>query len=295
MRGEFRFNIRKSNLKSSRLPVSLFLSLSTDAPMLSTRRATTSPTTRSAGASSFASRTSAAIVASVPMTMRASGIVAFDMTAAGVSGRAPARRRAPRTSPRAGRVPCRRRASLRAARSPSRSSSPVCGVRACAKRHAGRALAVRERDGRRRGRSQRRRDAGDDLEGNARGRELLGLFSATAEDERIAALEAHDVLALERALDDERMDARLVVPAAAGAPARPGCAPRWRGQREHVRGHELVVGDDRGVREEAVRADREQLGIARAGADEPDLAPTNRAHSVDTMRSCSPRCPSVAR
>ena len=108
------------------------------------------------------------------------------------------------------------------------------------------ALAVRERDVRRRRGAERRGDARDDLERNARRRELLGLFAAAPEDERIAALQAHDVLALERALDHERVDARLVVPAAAARGDRRGCAPRRAGASARIAGgHELVVGDDR--------------------------------------------------
>src|SRR5262249_7323909 len=49
---------------------------------LSTRRATTSPTTRSAGAGSAASLASAAMSASVPVTVRSSGKVAREITAA---------------------------------------------------------------------------------------------------------------------------------------------------------------------------------------------------------------------
>ena len=219
--------------------------------MLSTRRATTSPTTSSAGASSCALADE-----------RGDGPDRSDDDL-----RIGHRRLRHDRRRRLRRPPARheRRARLfEPAESHVEDERPfardvrreieLAGVRVRRhERHAGRALAVRERDGRRRRRAQRRGDAGDHLEGNARGRELLGLFSAASEDERIAALEADDVLALEGPLDDERMDARLVVPAAAGPPPDRDELRVARSQREDARGHELVVGDDRGVREEPVR------------------------------------------
>ena len=154
-------------------------------------------------------------------------------------------------------------------------------------RHARRALAVRERDARGRGRPERRGDPGHDLEGNARRRELLGLFAAAAEDERVAALEPHDVLSLERALDDQRMDARLVVPAAARAAAHRDALGSGGGERQDAGGHELVVRDHGRAREEAMGAHRQELGIARARADQPDLAPPDRADSIDPTAHAS--------
>ena len=56
-----------------------------------------------------------------------------------------------------------------------------------------------------RGRRDRARDAGHDLEGNARVAAGLGLFAAAAEHERVAALQAHDfepVLARDEQLVD---------------------------------------------------------------------------------------------
>ena len=64
----------------------------------------------------------------------------------------------------------------------------VAGHDRDARRHA----AVRHRDAGVRGRGDRARDAGHDLERHARGDARLGLFAAAAEHERVAALQPHD-------------------------------------------------------------------------------------------------------
>jgi hypothetical protein len=52
-------------------------------------------------------------------------------------------------------------------------------------------------------------DAGDNLERHARGCERFALLPAPAEDEGVAALEAHDALARAPVLDQQRVDAVL--------------------------------------------------------------------------------------
>ena len=69
--------------------------------------------------------------------------------------------------------------------------------------------AVRDRDPRERGRGDRRADPGHDFVRNAGARERERLFATAAEDERIAALQAHDALAASRRLDHEALDALL--------------------------------------------------------------------------------------
>ena len=54
------------------------------------------------------------------------------------------------------------------------------------------------------------RDAGDDLERDAGRGQGQGLLAAAAEDERIAALEAHHALAAARGADHQRVDRLLV-------------------------------------------------------------------------------------
>src|SRR5437764_8494375 len=56
---------------------------------------------------------------------------------------------------------------------------------------------------------ERRRDAGDDLEGDAGGGKLLRFFTAASEDEWIAAFEADDDLSFLRFVDEELVDLLL--------------------------------------------------------------------------------------
>ncbi len=78
-------------------------------------------------------------------------------------------------------------------------------------RDAGGEVAVGEGDARVRGDPERRGDAGHDLERDARGREGLGLLGAAAEQERIAALEAHDAEPRAREIDERGVDLGLLV------------------------------------------------------------------------------------
>ena len=56
------------------------------------------------------------------------------------------------------------------------------------------------------GRGDRARDAGHDLERHARGDARLGFLATAAEHERVAALQAHDLLPGPPALDEQRVD-----------------------------------------------------------------------------------------
>ena len=163
--------------------------------------------------------------------------------------------------------------------------------------HARRALAVRERDARARRRPQRRGDARDDLERHPRRRELLGLLAAAPEDERIAALEAHDARALERA---QRRRADGCAPRGAGIrprAVRPGCARRPAARAPGSPGDtSSSYASTRAARDEPMRAHREQLGIARPRADEPHLAARpDRANPSCIDSVMRPPRPSVGR
>ena len=72
--------------------------------------------------------------------------------------------------------------------------------------------AVRQRDARIGRRRDGGGDAGDDDEGDAGVDERFGLFAAAAEDEGIAALQAHHDLPLPGALDEERVELLLIEP-----------------------------------------------------------------------------------
>src|SRR5580765_7674035 len=121
---------------------------------------------------------------------------------------------------------------------------------------------MRERERERGGGAERGCDSGDDLERNARGAELFDFFAATAEDHRVAALEAHDVASLLRALDDERVNASVVMADASSSTADADALCSARGDREDGVGDELVVREDVAAREELVRAHGEELWIA---------------------------------
>ncbi len=58
-------------------------------------------------------------------------------------------------------------------------------------------------------RCDRRGHAGNDLERNAVGAQGLGLFAAAAEDERVAAFQTHDVVALPGPLHQQAVDLGL--------------------------------------------------------------------------------------
>jgi hypothetical protein len=131
---------------------------------------------------------------------------------------------------------------------------------------------MRERHVRRCRSRERSRDPGDDFERNARRCELLGLLAAASEHVRVAALQTHDALSLAGARDDERMDATFVMAkrSRATADGHELCVARC--QREHGVRDELVVGDDLRRLDDAQRAQREEIGASRSGADEPHRA-----------------------
>ena len=73
---------------------------------------------------------------------------------------------------------------------------------------------MRDRDARRRRHRRQRRDARDDLERDVRLRERERLLAAAAEDERVAALQAHDLEAAPAELDEQVVQRRLADPLA---------------------------------------------------------------------------------
>ena len=72
------------------------------------------------------------------------------------------------------------------------------------------AIAMGQRDSGEGRRGDRRGHARHDLEGNSRRRQRLGLLAAAAEDERVAALEAHDAMARASVFDEDAIDFRLI-------------------------------------------------------------------------------------
>ncbi len=117
-----------------------------------------------------------------------------------------------------------------------------------------------------------RGDARHHLEGNAVGRQFVDFLAATAKYERIAALQAQHALALLGQLDQLAVDLVLghgVVGAALADVQAVGVAAA---QFEDGRGHQAVVEHHVGLLHQAQGAEGQQVRVARAGADQVDLA-----------------------
>ena len=102
--------------------------------------------------------------------------------------------------------------------------------------------------------------------------ERLHLLAAPAEHERVAALEPDDRRAVRREREHHRLDLVLrsgVVPGLLADVQHGGVCGD---EVEDLRGDESVVEDDVGGLHEVVRLQREEPGVARAGADEVNLA-----------------------
>lgn len=121
-------------------------------------------------------------------------------------------------------------------------------------------------------RGEAARDTGDDAKRNAGIRESQSLLAAATEDEGIAAFEPQHPLALAGELDQTLADVPLSRGGFASALAGEFQRGPVAGKRQYGRVDEGVVDDGIGRREGVHRMDREQAGIARAGADEPDRA-----------------------
>ena len=141
-------------------------------------------------------------------------------------------------------------------------------------------VAMGERDAGRGRAAERRRDARHDLDGDAAALQIRQLLAAAAEDEGIAALEAHDAAAGLRLPGDQRVDLvlALAVVALALADIDPlGVAAR---EIEHARPDQLVVDHHVGALDQPQRAQRQQIGIARPGADDGDSAARRRGRGA---------------
>ena len=115
-------------------------------------------------------------------------------------------------------------------------------------------------------------DARHDFEFDSGRSQLLGLFTAAAEDERVTALEPDDHLASSRFVDEELIDLILRKGVFAGALADVNHFRVLRNALGDRIGHERIDGDDVGTRDQFGRAKGEEGGIAGACADEEDFA-----------------------
>ena len=118
------------------------------------------------------------------------------------------------------------------------------------------------------GAAERRRDPGNDDDRNILLAQALDLFAAASEHEGIATLQANHLAAGFRGVDQTLVDLVLSDAALAAALADEhalGVAPH---AVEHRVGDELVVEHDVGILQHLQGAQRQQIGIARAGADQ---------------------------
>ena len=144
-----------------------------------------------------------------------------------------------------------------------------------------------------RGRRKRRRHAGNHLDGNSSGNQREGLLAASAEDERVAALEPHDALAAERAADHHPLDGLLRdgVPPGAFAHVAPA---RLRSVTQRRAVDQRVVEDHVGGAQPRDGAERKELRIAGAGAHQ--RYETRSAHAaLRVIESSTPRAGRPAR
>ena len=151
--------------------------------------------------------------------------------------------------------------------------------------HAVRVVAVRERHAQRRGGGQPRGDAADDAHVDAGFVQGLQLLAAAAEDERIAALEAHDLLALARRRHHQLVDEALRRAAAAAALAHVDDARAGRGERHDLGADEVVHQQHGGGPDRLDGLEGEQFGVAGAGADEGDRG--GMVHGEARRKMCS--------
>ena len=140
------------------------------------------------------------------------------------------------------------------------------------KHHAMRMLAVRQRHAQAGDSGQTGGDAVDDRDFDAGGLQMLALFAATAEDERVAAFETDHVLPIARGRDHEFLDEVLRRGLAAAAFADVDDACTGRRKSNDLVTHQVIDQEHGGCLDGLERFEREQLRITRAGADQRALS-----------------------
>ncbi len=131
-------------------------------------------------------------------------------------------------------------------------------------------VAMGERDAELGGAGQRRGHAGHHHGPDARGAQGGELLSAAGEDQRVAALEADDALALAGEADEQRIDLGLGQAVIAARLADIVALGVLAGAGEDLGGDEPVMDDGIRRAEQALGVEGEELGIAGTGADEID-------------------------
>ncbi len=113
-------------------------------------------------------------------------------------------------------------------------------------------------------------DAGNDLEGDVGSAKGLDLFGSTAEDERIAGLEAQDGASGEGVVEHQVVDAGLVDAGLTAALADRDDLSSGAGEREDLVRDEVIGEDDVRGLEQGVRAQGEEIGCTGTGSGEVD-------------------------
>ena len=123
------------------------------------------------------------------------------------------------------------------------------------------------------GGGDRARHARDHFIRDARSPKRLRLLATAPEDERVASLETHYVVACQRLVHQQLFDVCLAVRGAGVRATLAHVDPprRGRGQLQQRRLHEVVIDHDLGAAQDLDRANRHQTGVAGPGAHEPDL------------------------
>src|SRR5207245_2961194 len=138
--------------------------------------------------------------------------------------------------------------------------------------HARGALAMQYRDARVGSRCDAGGDPRNDFPGDARRHQCLGLLAAAAKDEGVASLEPRHHAAAARGLDQQAVDLCLRQRMAAGALSHAADLNAGPSVREDLGVDEMIDEDQIALAQGANRAQRKQIRISRAGADEIDLA-----------------------
>ena len=134
------------------------------------------------------------------------------------------------------------------------------------KHHAMRVLTVRERCAQRGQPGEPCGDAVDDGDRHPRGAQVLHFFAAPAKDERVAALEAHHVLAFVHGHQHQLFDEGLGCAFAAAALAHIDDACRGRGMGHDGIAHQVIHQQHRGRLDGLEGLEGEQLRVTRACA-----------------------------
>ena len=152
-------------------------------------------------------------------------------------------------------------------------------------RHGGSRVAVRHRNSRAERRRERRGNARNHVEADAVFSQIFGLFSAAAEQERIAALQPNHHLALARFVDKQFVDLILARIVTADRLAHVNALGGRLRQRQYVLLNQPVVNNDIGRLDQVRRLDRQQLRMPGAGPNQIDFSRSSHFISHDFTQS----------